>query len=42
MKVRKGEIGLDRFVVPFRAYGEASHFIVCVRSDFVEGRMKGI
>jgi len=30
MKVRKGEIEIDRFVVPFRAYGEASQFIVCV------------
>ena len=30
MKVAKGELKIDRFVVPFRVYGEGRQFFVCV------------
>ena len=30
MKIRKGQLKVDRFLVPFRTYGNASQFIVCV------------
>ncbi len=30
MKLKKAEIKIDRFLVPYRIYGEASQFIVCV------------
>ncbi len=30
MKIRKGQIEIDRFLVPYRIYGDASKSIVCV------------
>ncbi len=30
MKVKKGELRVDRFLIPYRVYGEAGRFIVCV------------
>jgi len=30
MKIEKGEIKLDRFLIPYRVYGETGRFIVCV------------
>ena len=30
MKIEKGELKLDRFVVPYRVYGDTGRFIVCV------------
>ncbi len=30
MKIEKGELKLDRFVVPYRVYGDTGQFIVCV------------
>jgi len=30
MKVTKGQLKVDRFLIPFRIYGNASQFIVCV------------
>ncbi len=30
MKVTKGELKIDRFMVPFRVYGESGQFFVCV------------
>ena len=30
MKIRKGQLKVGRFIVPYRSYGDASQFIVCV------------